>query len=1021
MTRLITLLLFITLSFIAHAETATAPSNQQGDVRVPLDTYEKMLEQLRQKPKPAPAGYAIGQSDVQVDIVEHDDRTTSRVTVNTTIETLENHWTLIPVLSPGAAITSVKVDGQPAQLIQGAESMYWGTQKAGTSRLSLTYSVDATRSNDGYLLPIPVPKAAATRLTVNFPGEDVELAVVPSADLHTVKNRKNSVTTASIPMTTSVLISWRTPAKQDYLISQAAYSGDYQGDAIVWTADFKIDIFTGESVHLRLMPSVVTLNQVTIDKATATITEENGYFVAITRGRGSHTARVKFQTGIAKDQGPPHSVVYVPRVPVSRFDLSLPGKKEITVSPPTNVVAKTDKEHTVATAYIPMSDQATFSWVDAVPTEVKTKVSANANIYHIMHAEEGVLHAQAIIVYDITHGETNILSFYVPAIAQVNSITASQGGISDWIVEDTQNKAEKRVSVFLDRKVQGEFSLDVRYEQLTKSADNDSISIPFIKAANIHRQRGMVALLAGPELALKPLQEEGVTKVGENQLPAFVRNSISMTVAHTYKYTGDAVALSATAVAPERKQGKFDAQIDTLISLGEVSMKGSASALVQVKSGALLDLDLRLPDQINILSVAGPSIRSHKVKTDGNQQLIHVEFTQEMDGQFRIELNYEKILGDADPELEVPTVSIDGAEVEHGRIAVEALTAVEVNVAQAQQLTSVDINELPQQLVLKTSNPILLAFKYIRTDPPYRLALKTVRHKELEVQSAAIETAQYQTLVTDDGLAVTTARYWVRNSRRQFLRLDLPTGAEVWSAFVNNLAEKPANAGDTKKTENAVLIKLINSTAGFPVEIVYATPIEKMGMLGSVSSRLPQPDMVVTKSIWDVYMPTGPNYHNIDTNMKTILKGAWSNPRRETGENTAAETASRQPLRIDVPTEGIHFNFEKLYANQSDDAAYFTIHYASAQGAWIGKLISLAGVLLVWLGIFIMRKRDPKQMTVYAASMAAGVICLLVSLGYLKTDPSLAASGAVLGGLVYGITTLLPKLKQWRASRIEQE
>ena len=46
----------------------------------------------------------------------------------------------------------------------------------------------------------------------------------------------------------------------------------------------------------------------------------------------------------------------------------------------------------------------------------------------------------------------------------------------------------------------------------------------------------MVALLSGAELTLEPEIEKGLSKVGENQLPAFIRNQISLTVAHTFKY-----------------------------------------------------------------------------------------------------------------------------------------------------------------------------------------------------------------------------------------------------------------------------------------------------------------------------------------------------------------------------------------------------------------------------------------------------------------------------------------------------
>ena len=193
-----------------------------------------------------------------------------------------------------------------------------------------------------------------------------------------------------------------------------------------------------------------------------------------------------------------------------------------------------------------------------------------------------------------------------------------------------------------------------------------------------------------------------------------------------------------------------------------------------------------------------------------------------------MEATYEQILTDTDLDVVVPTLSVSGADIEQGRMAVEALTAAEVQPVAADQLTAVDIDELPRQLVLRTTNPILLAYKYSRREPPPRLVLSVTRHGRIETQEAAIDRAHYRTLVTSDGLSVTVARYWVRNSRKQFLRIDLPEGSEVWSAFVNGRPEKPALASDT----DAILIKILNASEGFPLELTYTTQGEPVGRLG---------------------------------------------------------------------------------------------------------------------------------------------------------------------------------------------
>ena len=64
-----------------------------------------------------------------------------------------------------------------------------------------------------------------------------------------------------------------------------------------------------------------------------------------------------------------------------------------------------------------------------------------------------------------------------------------------------------------------------------------------------------------------------------------------------------------------------------------------------------------------------------------------------------------------------------------------------------------------------------------------------------------------------------------------------------------------------------------NSATGFPVEIVYATRAASMGFMGTVSGRLPTPDMVVTHTRWDVYLPHGPRYRKPDSTLDPVING----------------------------------------------------------------------------------------------------------------------------------------------------
>ncbi len=980
---------------------AHAVEGEEGSVQIPLEIYQQLVE-AGQQPALAPAGYALGNADLSVRVEEAEGRATAEVSVALTIEVLEDRWVLVPILPAGTPVKSVAIDGKPVQLINAPGGLAWGVKDKGTHSMQLRYHVDATRSEAGFVLPIPTPEAAATRLEASVPGTGLDVAVIPASGLQSTAAGDRTTLVATVPATRGLQLSWRAPSLQSHTISRAVYSGELVGDAIRWSGDLSVELVGEETVTLELLPKNVTLSDIEVDGRKAPILVSDQSFATLVRGRGAHRLRIAFEVPVVRSDGPPGVALRIPEIPVSRFELTLPGRKEVTAAPATDVAHRVVDQQTVASFHVPMTRHLQLSWTEAIPEDLRTETRAHASLFHAVHAEEGVLYVDALVAYEVSRGELSTIELELPADVQVNRISSENGGISDWRVTPGKAGEPQRVMVFLGHALGADMRFRVNYDRSLRKGDVP-IPIPLLRARDVHRQRGMVALLATDELSLSPFEEENLTRVGENQLPPFFRRSIERTIAHTFKYAEAPPSLVASATVPERVLAKFDAEVDTLISLTDVTMRGSASINVNVKSGKLTELELVLPPAVNLLNLTAPSLRTHRV-SDDDERVVTVEFTQDMEGQFRVGVAYERITADAESEVSVPTLSVVGAEVEQGRIAVEALAAVEVQVASSTQLSSLDPSELPQQLILQTTNPILLGYKYVHVDPPYELVLRMTRHREVDVQTAAIDAADYKTLFTADGLAVTTARFSVRNSRKQFLRVRLPEDAELWSAMVDGKPEKPAAASNGDGADGhapEILIKVINSVQGFPVEIIYATPLSRMGPLGRVSTHLPRPDMVVTKTRWDLYLPDRYRYGTPTTNMDLVGNGTSMSR-----EALAAQLASSmdrvhltpqnlQPLRIEVPSAGVHFALEKLYANQADEHASVSVPFTSDFGATLGQAVALLGTAIFWAGLwFAWRPRPPLATRQALVVAGAGLILLLVPIVYLQTGggPPLALS-----------------------------
>lgn len=986
---------------------------EPGKVEIPLARYEELLGSAGSgSGRHQSAGFAIGSAQVQARAELGEGRATVFVHSTMKAQVFEEGWTRVSLLSAGTALSSATVNGAAVALVADESGIAWMASGAGSYSIEVRYQVDASSSGGGYSVNVPVPRTASTSFSATIPRE-VEVSVLPSTGAKLSTTANASSVSATIPATTGVQLSWQSEDQGGHTLSRAVYEGRVVGDAIEWTATLTAELFGNDPTTIKILPASVALKDVTVDGKTASILRRDDSFATLAKGLGRHKIIAVFLVPIVHDEGPPSALLEIRKIPISQFSLVLPGKKAVQTEPAAEVQTAVERTRTLAQVYLPMTESVRFTWSEAIPEEEAASLRANAIVYSSALAEEGVLHATAMVEYQVSRGETHLIEFDVPADVQINEVRGASEGVSEWRVADATNESKSRtLRVFLNRPLTSTFRLAIDYERLLDGTDG-TFEVPLLAVQNTHRQRGMIALLTGRSLTMQPVGDSDASRVGENQLPKFVRETLQKRVAHTYKYVGKTPSVNVKTAAPERQQGRFDAQVDTMVSLGDATMKAVALIEIDVKSGGIVELDLELPAHVNFLKLNAPSLRgSSVIPSENGKTIVHAEFTQDMEGQFLVEVSYERIMKEGDSDLDIATVQVQGTEVEQGRIAVEALSAMEVVAMTAKQLTPVELSQLPHGLVGLSTNPILMAYRYAHAEAThnYTLALKLTRHRAIATQAAVIDHAQYTSLFTREGLMITRAKFSIRNASEQFLKLRLPPGSTVWKAFVAGHAEKPALVKDSEKSDKGpeVLINIINSTDAFTVEVVYKTPAESLGGFGTISGKLARPDMIATKTTWDVYLPEGMTYRHLESNLNLIAGGGSGS----VNELLRDDSETGKLLRIAVPASGVHYRLEKVYANQSSQVSQFSLSFMSPTGilieqflATIGMLFLLLGAAYLWTGrhrvVWIGRKRKIRIAAI--AGVLVGLLFLTGTVGIFGAS----ASNPLKAAFVLGIASVV--------------
>lgn len=931
--------------------TGQASAEEPAIVKLPLQTYNTLIEDVRSRkkePRPAPAAYVIGRSEVRAIVEDRPEHPVATVTVHVDFAVLEDEWTTVPIFPAGVSLSAASVGDLPAKLSAGPQGLTWSTNQSGNYRFQAKYTIDAVRSDNGYTLALYTPPAASITFSGILPESAQEIGLLPSAGTEILPRVKGGTEVrATIPSTSGFNVSWKTALTRGSVISRAEYSGvlDQKNEnAIRWHGKLEVENLIKEDVDLDLIPRGVALREILIDGKPGIILPGNDRYFTRVRGEGRHVVDLDFQTPISHDPQAPQVALSFPQAPISRIELLFPERKELTVSPVSGIDYAERKDGVLATFYPPPSEMVTLSWAEPLPDKEQEALNASATFLHSFSAEEGALTGRSTVSYEITRGQTSVLELDLPDGIQVNKVSGKGTPVADWRTNPAGDGRPPSMQLFFDHEQTGELAFDIEYDLLlTPAQAKDGFSLPVLRSHDAHRQRGLMAFLASKDFGLKTIEESGATRVNESQLPAEFRQANEKSITHTFKFGDTPPAFKVQIAKPERRETKFDATVNTLYSVSDATLTASSTVDVDVKTGSMNTLTMVLPKSVNILGVTAPSILTQSVTNDGDKQLLEVRFTQEMEGQFRLDVRYEKLLAENELEIPAPTLKARDAEVQQGKIAVEAVAAIDVQPIQVEQLTSCDPSELPEQLLLKTNHPILHAFSFVRMEPAYRLGLKLRRHRTLDVQTAAIDGAHYETLFTSDGLAVTTARFLMRNSRKQFLRIDLPAHSKVWTASVDGIADKPAlpEEDNHSSTTLPVLVRIKTSAQAFPVEVVYQTPVTPAGWFGVMRATLPRPDLVVTESSWDVYLPEELAYASPRTNMKVKPPGepiADSSPAGERNR-LARISGSQELLRVSVPTNGARYSFQKLYANQAADDAYFSILFVDRMARTIFMVV----------------------------------------------------------------------------------
>ncbi len=320
-----------------------------------------------------------------------------------------------------------------------------------------------------------------------------------------------------------------------------------------------------------------------------------------------------------------------------------------------------------------------------------------------------------------------------------------------------------------------------------------------------------------------------------------------------------------------RGPAKIYAELYNLLSIEADAIRVSTKVKLNIIQDKLNSILVSIPQGYEILKVDGATKNIWNVTESDGEKFLNISFEYPIEGKQEFTIKSERLLPMETTVADFSGFEIMGTKRESGFVAAEVKSNAEAHIQEFQGLERIDFQKIPTELGELASRPILFSLKYVRH--PYNIVVGIVKYEREEALNVIIDYMYGITLFQEDGKLVHQITFSIQNLWNQFIKLELPEDANIWSVYVDGKREKPSREKDGK-----ILIPLVRSKREdgilkpFSVELIYSEPATRFTIFGKNESFLPVPNILINRLEWDFHLPANYRYLHFGGNLKKCDK-----------------------------------------------------------------------------------------------------------------------------------------------------
>jgi hypothetical protein len=591
------------------------------------------------------------------------------------------------------------------------------------------------------------------------------------------------------------------------MITEVHSDATVEEDVVRVRARVRLEVLTEGWHEIPLGLGDAAITSATIGDAPARIAAGPGGYRLLLEKEGEEREQfelvLEYAKAFTKSPGQNSVSFAAPQAPVNRWRVRIPeAGAKVDIHPliaatevPADEHPETQPAETIVLAFVGAAPAVRIDWTPRAEgaTGLKALVTVQADQRIWIH--EGVMRCRVHLIYEISRATVDRLVLELPADQKV--VNVFDANVRQWSVSKTD--AAQEITVELFEPAQASQNVIVELEQFSGGQPQAELEVPVVRAVDVGRQQGAVAVAVADGLRAEATRRSGLMQMDARELSdSLAGGPAAAEWCLSYRYVTVPFEL---ALRVEKIEPRITADALVAAMLEPELLNLDLQVIYTIEKAGVFRLELDLPAGYELrnprgLPVAGamPVVVESWHRTGEAQTHLVVNLGRKALGRVGFGLTLYKRLNEPDllkPTgqttrigVEVPQVGVAPVERATGRLVVYAVESLRVSPAETEGLRSISLAEALQGIQAigeqrpQPANAGGLAFGFAQD--PVKLILKAERRRP--------HTTVRQLLAVriESGVVKYAATFFydIRYSGVELLRIDVP--AELTSAIQNN-------------------------------------------------------------------------------------------------------------------------------------------------------------------------------------------------------------------------------------------